>query len=356
MSKVWIWLWMIAAVNGMTREPPFADYVRDTTGFAWKAPAAGQLELISQNWHGAVWTHTVRLAAPAQSVAPDLCVLFVNGGADLERFARDTGVACASVGGIYPACHGQPGGEGIAIHAFRQVLKTGDPTWSISAATTKALARTMDALAEHGRFRRFILTGFSKMGLACWWAAVMDARVVGIIPIGADMLNLEAQQREHPQLFPQIRQIGAFPPPAVLDPYAYRERLTAAKLVISGTNDDHYDVTSVGAYWDGLPEPKWRLHLANATHALEPKHPKTIAASQAFIRAIAAGKSLPKLVTTPTVASEPPARTARLWTATATGAMKFAQWSDEPFTGELKRPGFVELEFDGFSLTTGIYP
>lgn len=353
--KYWAWLWLVTTVTGATSEPPFAGYVRDTTGFKWKATTAGQLELTSQNWHGAVWTHTVKLTASDKSVAPDLCVIFVNGGVDLDRFASDTGVACASVGGIYPACHGHPGGEGIAIHAFRQVLKTGDPTWSISAATTKALARTMDALAEHGKFRRFILTGFSKMGLACWWAAVLDSRVVGIVPVGADMLNLEAQQRDHPQLFPQIRQIGALPPAAVLDPYVYRERLTAAKLIISGTNDEHYDVGSVGAYWAGLPEPKWQLHLANATHALEPKNPKTIAASRAFIRAVATGTPLPRIVATPKVTSTPAAKNARLWTATTTGAMKFAQWSDEPFTGELKPPCFVELEFDGFSLTTGMY-
>ena len=359
-------------------EPPFSAYVRDTTDFKWKkqeSTVAGkfQLEVTSQNWHGAVWTHTVNVIRPAKSIAPDLAVIFVNGGENLPQIAAQTGVACVSVGGIYPACHGQNGGEGIAIYALQQSAKTGDPTWSISAATTKALVRTMDALAASGEFKRFILTGFSKMGLASWWAAVMDERVVGIIPVGADLLNTAAQINSHPNLLPQLGANGATALEWV-DPYLYRDKLRAAKLVISGTNDEHFDVSSVAAFWDGLPEPKRHLHLANATHSLEPNNPRSIAASVAFIRTLAAGETLPRIEsevsgTTLKVTSNPAAKSARLWTAAPTGEFKFAKWSDTPmapasgaaFTGEFAKSTngrvavFAELEFDGYSLTTGIY-
>lgn len=364
---------LIASSGAFGDEPPFAEYVRDTADFRWRSQADGrQLEVTSQNWHGAVWTHTVNLTLPADPTVADLAVVFVNGGADIQEISRRTGVACASVGGIYPACHGQTGGEGIALHALRECERTGDPTWNIAAATTKALVRTMDAIEASGKYKRFILTGFSKMGLACWWAAVMDSRVVGIIPVGADMLNASAQIAVRPKLFPQAAAVGVavF---GLVDPYPYRAGLRTAKFVISGTNDEHYDVTSVGSFWDGLPEPKWRLHLSNATHGVEPSDPRTAAASIAFIRALAGGTSLPRVEskvvgTTYRVTSEPPARTAKLWTTATSGEFKFAKWLPKPMTqvgsegyaGEVVPPAtgrmavFAELQFDDFNLTTGI--
>ena len=86
-------------------EPPFAGYVRAAGDFVWKMHSQPgwnqyQIELTSQNWHGAIWTHTVNVVTPTNAVAADLCVIQVNGGGDLGQLAEATGVACASVGGI----------------------------------------------------------------------------------------------------------------------------------------------------------------------------------------------------------------------------------------------------------------
>ena len=93
---------------------------------------------------------------------------------------------------------GMPEGQ-LMRHAERQYMATGDPAWMPLCPMVKSVARAMDAIealtaAERPvPVKRFILLGHSKRGVTAWLSAAADPRVVGIVPMGADLLNLPAQ-------------------------------------------------------------------------------------------------------------------------------------------------------------------
>ncbi len=397
-------------------EPPYTPYLRDPAGYQWKflpKTSAGngamvyRLTLTSQIWHGATWTHPVQIVVPKNLMAPDIALVFAwldpNGaGFPIAKIAEETGITCVGTEGMYQACLGAPSGLGIMTYGTQQYLKTGDPTWVALAAAVKSLIRTMDAVEEwSGKetgtpIRRFILAGHSQMGMASWSTAVSDPRVKGIIPAGANSLNLPAQPKILSWVelaFGPIAQTDAGKKYlAMCDPYTYRRKLTAAKLVVLGTDDPGCDPTIVDQYWDGVPGSKSHLYLDNADHSHE-WNAKSFRGIIAFSRAVALKKELPKIEWTFTEAGgtlkvqatpSVPAKSARLWSATgpfdsmtALGIppkiRSYSKWTDLPmkaaadgriFSGEVAKPpagvaAYAELEFEqdgkSYQLTTALH-
>ena len=54
----------------------------------------------------------------------------------------------------------------------------------------------------------------------------------------------------------------------MVDPWAYRARLTMPKLIVNATNDFYWATDALNLYWDGIPNDKWVLYLPNAGHNL----------------------------------------------------------------------------------------
>jgi PhoPQ-activated pathogenicity-related protein len=54
----------------------------------------------------------------------------------------------------------------------------------------------------------------------------------------------------------------------IIDPYAYRDRLTMPKLIALGTNDPYWPLGALDLYYDGLPGPSWVSYAPNAGHGL----------------------------------------------------------------------------------------
>jgi PhoPQ-activated pathogenicity-related protein len=54
----------------------------------------------------------------------------------------------------------------------------------------------------------------------------------------------------------------------MVDPWAYRDRLTMPKLIVNGTNDFYWATDALNLYWDGIPNNKWVLYIPNAGHNL----------------------------------------------------------------------------------------
>jgi PhoPQ-activated pathogenicity-related protein len=81
----------------------------------------------------------------------------------------------------------------------------------------------------------------------------------------------------------------------MVDAYSYQEHLTIPKLIVSATNDDFFTTNALNLYWDGLKKPKWVLYLFNANHVKADADPRINPTAFAFVRAVAAHKSLLEL-------------------------------------------------------------
>jgi PhoPQ-activated pathogenicity-related protein len=382
--------------------------------FSWKLVksrdgAAGRLytlELVSQVWHDIPWKHTLWVAVPKQVRPRETLFLWNQGG----RPGPTSAVMAFDLAGKMGApvaflfnIPNQPllGGkkeDALIAETFVRYLQTKDDTWPLLFPMVKSLVKAMDALQAFARaewktpVKSFVVAGASKRGWTAWLTGASDPRVKAIAPLVIDTLNMQKQ------LPYQLKSYGAFsamihdytarklaPPPqtpegrklwSLVDPWAYRDRLTLPKLILNGTNDPYWTQDALNLYWDDLRGPKWVEYIPNAGHGLAQKgedggESLTRASNTlaAFGRAYVLDKPLPKLAWKHTrvggkhrlrVASEPPAKAVRLWHADApTRDFRKAVWSAAVVkqnkgvaTGEIADPAggcrvfYMECEYD----------
>jgi PhoPQ-activated pathogenicity-related protein len=223
------------------------------------------------------------------------------------------------------------------------------------------------ALKEHqASVHEFVVAGHSKRGHTTWLAAAADKRISGIIPIAIDILNSKAQ------LPHQLEAFGEYSTPSkaatdflqeleqprgqslikMVDAYSFREHLTIPKLIVSATNDDFFTTDALNLYWDGLKKPKWVLYLSNANHVGADSDPRINPTAFAFVRAVAAHKSLPefnwqyirnenKIVLK--ITADATATKARLWTSQSENKdFRQAFWTSQPMPLKGKAGNFNE--------------
>lgn len=204
------------------------------------------------------------------------------------------------------------------------------------------------------------MTGASKRGWTSYLtAAAAPARVLGLVPMVFDVLDLPRQlahQREFwGQVSPMIHDytdrglIRAFessPRGArlawLVDPYSYRYAYTMPKLIVLGSNDPYWPVDALSLYWDGLPDPKLALIVPNSGHGLEDRA-RVLDSLGAFSRAVAEGTPLAQLEFSffpeeaglrVSVRSEEVPAEARLWTAESpVRDFRDAHWTSAPLPG-----------------------
>jgi PhoPQ-activated pathogenicity-related protein len=207
------------------------------SSFAWKAlrdlPAedatATLLEMTSQQWlteqevERPLWTHWVTVVRPAH-VTSDTALLYIGGGSNQRQpparppawlldIARDTGTVTAELRLVpnQPVVFKddpmrKPRSEDDFIaYTWDKYLRTGDEKWPARLPMTKSAVRAMDAIVafiaspEGGgaKVSRFVVSGASKRGWTTWTTAAVDRRVVGLVPIVIDVLNVEPSFDHH---------------------------------------------------------------------------------------------------------------------------------------------------------------
>jgi PhoPQ-activated pathogenicity-related protein len=135
----------------------------------------------------------------------------------------------------------------------------------------------------------------------------------------------------------------------MVDPWAYRDRLTMPKLIINGTNDLYWATDALNLYWGGIPNDKWAIYVPNAGHNLRrrdrPQREQLddlITGLAAFSRHQISGAPMPSLrwrhetvydKLRLTVDAAPAPLGARLWIAQApTADFRAAQWRERELT------------------------
>jgi PhoPQ-activated pathogenicity-related protein len=382
------------------------EYVRrDDGAFAWTAddtqdPPQGalhELSLTSQVWQGIAWKHQLRIFEPAKYATKDTVLLFITGGDNNTppgpgdaamgfALARACGARCAMLRQVpnQPLLEGKSE-DALIAETFVRYLDTQDEDWPLLFPMVKSAVRAMDAVQEWAKregqpaVTRFVVTGASKRGWTTWLTAAVDRRVVAIAPMVIDTLNMRAQKAHALEVWgKQSDQINDYTRRGLtekydtelghrlwmmVDPYAYRDRLTMPKLLINGTNDRYWTLDALNIYWDDLKGPKSVVYLPNAGHGLQEHRAYALDGIGALFRHVAAGRPWPRLSWKHSdtadgrlrleVESSPAPETAQLWVATApTRDFREARWNPTPLridgpsiVGEVARPasGFVAI-------------
>lgn len=290
--------------------------------YAWKVVAKQSLpglnayviDLTSQTWltkdvvNRTVWKHWVTVIVPNQAKT-DTAMLFIEGGSNGNappkqpnplalQVALATGSVVASVGQIpnQPLIFHDDGVErkedDLIGYTWDQFIKTGDELWPARLPMTKAVVRAMDCVQElsaqddfeAAAIKQFVVAGGSKRGWTTWTAAIVDKRVRAIAPIVIDVLNANLSMKHHYESY-------GFWAPAIgdyvhhkvthrrhhpryeellqlVDPFAYRDRLTMPKCIINATGDQFFVPDSSRFYFDELAGEKYLCYVPNGEHSL----------------------------------------------------------------------------------------
>lgn len=156
-----------------------------------------------------------------------------------------------------------------------------------------------ECLAQEQFFNitRFVVGGASKRGWTTWLTGAVDDRVVGIIPVVIDILNMDRQMEHHRNayssypatsteyymsggystavqpytarsIFDRLDTPGGASLREIVDPYAYRERLTMPKLIINSTGDQFFLSDGIKFYFNQLPGKSYVYYVPNTDHGL----------------------------------------------------------------------------------------
>jgi len=259
--------------------------------------------------------------------------------------------------------------DSLQARAFDLALSTEDFTWSLMAPMTKAVISGMDVMQEFFQQRflgrqvvnGFVLTGHSKRGHIAWLAAALDSRVTGVVPVSYDLLNLSEQvllqeaswpmrspeqdANEEFDLYNRFKSDIGTQLLADIDPYAYRDRLTAPALILVGTGDNYSCSDGANIYLKDMPGDTRISYMPNYGHDIR-EIPEVQNSISAFYRRLIKNQPMPDFTwegladgvfkVMPSI--EKPVEV-KLWTATNPSARDFRENPEIPWTSNFLKAG-----------------
>ncbi len=273
-------------------------------------------DLTSQKWRSEkdvdhpVWHHWLTIIVPDR-VDKTTGFLFLTGGSIesgppeqtdplLVSVATSTNSIAAQLQGIpnEPLLftgETKPRTEDAAIvYTWDKFMKGGgsaadNDTWPLRLPMTKAAVRAMDTVTAVAKTKGFtvdhyVVSGASKRGWTTWTTAAVDKRVIAIIPLVIDVLNVEKSLEHHysaygawsPALMDYIDMksfdwLGTSQMKKLMeieDPYSYLDRLTMPKYVVNSGGDQYFAPDSSQFYWKDLKGEKYLRYVPNTKHDL----------------------------------------------------------------------------------------
>ena len=183
--------------------------------------------------------------------------------------------------------------DSLIAYTWDKYLRTGEERWPARLPMTKAVVRAMDTVTdflakpEGGEVvvDKFVAAGGSKRGWTTWSIAAVDKRIVAIVPIVIDMLNVIPSFKHH------YRAYGFYAPAVgdyvemgimgwqdtpeykrlleIVEPYEYLERYTMPKYLINASGDQFFLPDSWKFYYKNLLGQKHLRYVPNAGHSLD---------------------------------------------------------------------------------------
>ncbi len=203
----------------------------------------------------------------------------------------------------------------IVAYTWDKYFKTQDKSWPIQVPMTKAAIKAMDCVQEFSsgdlgyEVNEFIVCGLSKRGWTSWLVAAHDKRVIGVIPMVIDLLNLRESFSHHFDVYGKwalaikdYEDIGIHDwiyteefssLLKLIEPFYYRHILTLPKYIVNSSGDEFFLPDSSKFYFEELLEPKYLRYVPNCPHNLYISE-DAMRASCAFFEMVVKNKELPK--------------------------------------------------------------
>jgi len=441
-SLVMVALAVFAAAPAVAKDPPKltaldAYVAKPDAAYAWKLvgtiPGKGfttyVIDLKSQTWRTekevdrTLWEHWLTIVKPDDVQSKTAMLLIAGGGNGNEApkgpndLIAQWAVASKSIVAELKQIPNQPlvffqdgkqrKEDDLIAYSWVKFMETGDPTWTARMPMVKSAVRAMDTIQamlaspEGGKtpVDSFVIAGASKRGWTTWLTGAVDKRVVAIVPLVIDVLNVRRSMQHHHDAYgfwaPAVgdyvhhkivhkndapEYIGLL---QVEDPYSYIDRLTMPKYIVNAAGDQFFLPDSSQFYFDELKGEKYLRYVPNTDHSLGGTDaPQSILT---FFEAIVNKKPLPKFTWkfeddgAIRVVSQDKPKEVKLWQATNSKARDFrvetlgrkytsqvlTQGEDGAYLGKVEKPAdgwsayFVELTYESpfqfpFKFTTAV--
>jgi PhoPQ-activated pathogenicity-related protein len=292
--------------------------------FAWKVvgPISGPgyhgavLELTSQSWLTAkqvdkpIWKHWLTVIVPDQ-VTHDKAFMFITGGKNDElaptkaadrwaKMAVETNSVVAELDDVpnQPLRFTEDPKPRVEdeIIAYQQAkfAKDRNPLDLVRLPMVKSGTQAMTAIQQYlasdagGKLKvdGFVVSGGSKRAWTTWLVGAIDRRVIGIIPIVINVLDVDATAKHHWEamgyfspalkdyvengLIPgMIGSPGLTEVNRIEDPLNYRDRpsMKMPKYVINAVGDEYFPPDNTKFSYHLLPETKRLRMIPNSKHS-----------------------------------------------------------------------------------------
>ena len=282
-------------------------YEDEWTGF--------HIKMISGEWldkkkvEDVEWSHYVDIVIP-NDTETDTGIMFIDGGVTDETYFRLDSISVGyalKTKSIIVNIHNIPAQpinflasdqekfyeDDLIAYAWSQFLERGakkeDIEWLPRLPMTRAVVRSMDlaqeiALQNNKELSDFVVSGASKRGWTAWTTAAVDDRIVGVVPMVIDMLNLvpsfENHYRSYGEFSPAVQDYVNYNIPdwmgtkefkvlmSYVEPYSFLEKFTMPKYIINAGSDEFFSTDSWRFYYEELPENKLIRYVPNANHSL----------------------------------------------------------------------------------------
>ncbi len=296
------------------------------------------VDLTSQTWRTkddvdrTVWKHWLVIVKPT-TLKTKTGLLFIGGGSNRDqppkRANSQITALALSTGSVVAELQMVPNqpiefrGDGkgryeddLLAYTWDKYMTTGDPTWIGRLPMVKSAVRAMDTVQslmagpDGGQIEvdKFVVAGASKRGWTTWLTGAVDRRVVAIIPIVIDILNVRVSMKHHhaaygfwaPAVGDYVRhgitQREDSPEYAALlkieDPLQYRDRLRMPKFIVNAAGDQFFPPDSSQFYFSELPGEKHLRYVPNTDHSL--RNSDAFESILAFYGAFLAGTPRPE--------------------------------------------------------------
>ncbi|OUS27296.1 hypothetical protein A9Q99_14870 [Gammaproteobacteria bacterium 45_16_T64] len=182
--------------------------------------------------------------------------------------------------------------DSIVAYSWAQALENGDPTNIVLFPMVKSAYQAMNSIAEVAKhldasstaINQFVLSGASKRGWTTWLTAAIDPRVVGIVPLVIDVLNIQPSMAHHKQAYQQyssaiqdyvregimsaLEKGTADDTAKMIDPLSYKNTLAMPKFIVNASGDQFFLPDSSQFYLEQLLGDNYFRIIPNTDHSL----------------------------------------------------------------------------------------